>query len=178
MSVNAKKLAFLSLLLAFDVVLIILSGILEFNTLFLLAAASFCVGIAIRESGKQFGFGFYLGSILLSLLLAPNKLYCITYAAMGLYIIVIEFAFDKLIRISDIRNRRRVFWLIKYVVFNLLLVPILLIMPKLIYEGDINMRILGVICLAAQILLFIYDKAYDYFQSTVWNKIRKYMRLI
>jgi hypothetical protein len=51
-------------------------------------------------------------------------------------------------------------------------------MPKLIYEGDLNLRILGVLCSAAQILLFIYDKAYEYFQSTVWNKIRKYMRLI
>ncbi len=178
MSVNAKKLAFLSLLLSFDVLLIILSGILEFNTLFLLAAASFCVGIAIRESSKQLGFGFYLGSILLSLLLAPNKLYCITYAAMGLYIVVIEFAFDKLIRIRDIRYRRKDFWLIKYIVFNLMLIPMLLLMPKLIYEGDLNLRILGVLCSAAQILLFIYDKAYEYFQSTVWNKIRKYMRLI
>ena len=178
MSVNAKKLAFLSLLLSFDVLLIILSGILEFNTLFLLAAASFCVGIAIRESSKQLGFGFYLGSILLSLLLAPNKLYCITYAAMGLYIVVIEFVFDKLIRISDLRYRRKAFWLIKYIVFNLMLIPILLLMPKLIYEGDLNLRILGVLCLVAQILLFIYDKAYDYFQSTVWNKVRKYIRLI
>ena len=40
MLLNAKKLAFLGLLLAITVLLIILSGVLEFNTIFLLAGAS------------------------------------------------------------------------------------------------------------------------------------------
>ena len=33
------------LLMAFDVVLIILSGVLDFNTLFFLAAAAFLIGV-------------------------------------------------------------------------------------------------------------------------------------
>ena len=49
MHVNTRKLAVSGLLMAFDVVLIILSGIIDFNTLFLLAAAAFLVGVIIRE---------------------------------------------------------------------------------------------------------------------------------
>jgi uncharacterized membrane protein len=60
MLLNAKKLAFLGLLLAVTVVLIILSGVFEFNTLFLLAAASFGVGIAIRKVISELGQDFIL----------------------------------------------------------------------------------------------------------------------
>ncbi|HWT76899.1 MAG TPA: hypothetical protein VN258_19535 [Mobilitalea sp.] len=179
MYLNAKKLAFLGLLLAFDVVLIILSGILEFNTLFLLAAASFCVGIAIRESSKQFGFGFFLASILLGLILAPNKFHCITYAAMGLYLVVVEYAFDQLAKIKGNSNSRRksLFWLIKYLTFNVMYLPILFLLPKLIYQGNLNIKLLAVFILAGQVALFIYDKAYEYFQRSVWGKMRGYLKL-
>ena len=44
MHVNTRKMAVSGLLMAFAVVLIILSGILDFNTLFFLAAAAFLIG--------------------------------------------------------------------------------------------------------------------------------------
>ena len=43
MHVNTRKMAVSGLLMAFAVVLIILSGILDFNTLFFLAAAAFLI---------------------------------------------------------------------------------------------------------------------------------------
>ena len=58
MFLSTRKLTFLGLLLAVTVLLIVLSGILEFNTLFLLAAASFGVGIAVREAGVPMGVGY------------------------------------------------------------------------------------------------------------------------
>ncbi len=175
MSLNAKKLAFLGLLLAFDVILLILSGIIEFNTLFLLAAASFCVGIAIREAGKNMGLGFYLGSILLGLILAPNKLYCITYAGMGLYVVLIEYFYDRLSKFQG--NRLRLYWVIKFVVFNVMYLPMLLLMPKLIYTGKINSIIIVVLFVAGQLVLFLYDRAYDYFQRHIWGKLRIHLKL-
>jgi hypothetical protein len=177
MLLNAKKLAFLGLLLAFDVLLIILSGILEFNTLFLLAGASFCVGIAIRESGQSFGLGFFLASILLSLILAPNKFYCITYAAMGFYLVIAEYSYDKLLKVGDSGNRRKLLWVIKFVEFNIMYIPILIFLPKLIFQGEVNSGLLAVLLIAGQIALIIYDKAYHYFQSNIWGKIRRYMKL-
>ena len=72
------------LLMAFDVVLIILSGVLDFNTLFFLAAAAFLIGVIIREYDLRYGLAFFLGCLILGALLAPQKLYCITYAMMGI----------------------------------------------------------------------------------------------
>ena len=49
MPVNGKKMAVSGLLMALSVVMIVLSGILDFNTLFFLAAAAFCVGIIVNR---------------------------------------------------------------------------------------------------------------------------------
>lgn len=183
MLLNAKKLAFMGLLLAVTVVLIILSGVFEFNTLFLLAAASFGVGIAIRESSLRIGAGFYLAAVLLSIMLAPNKLYIITFVAMGLYIVIIEYAFDKLAGIrwkhndTAIRNRSMVYWGLKYLIFNLMFIPILLFLPKLIYPGKLSIIILGVLLFGGQVALFLFDAAYRYFQGAIWGKIRSKLKL-
>lgn len=177
MFLNAKKLAFLGLLLAFDVILVVFSGILEINTLFLLAAASFCVGIAIREEGKSIGFGFYLASILLGLILAPNKFYCITYAAMGMYLVLIEYAFDKLVQIKNSNKRKILFWIMKYLVYNVMFLPILFLLPKLIYQGELSTWLLALLLVVGQVALFVYDQAYNYFQRSVWGKVRGRFKL-
>lgn len=177
MLLNTRKLAFLGLLLALDVILIVLSGVIEMNTLFLLAAASFCVGIAIRESGKRIGFGFYLASILLGLILTPNKLYCITYAAFGLYLVIVENTYDKLTSVKERSNRRLIFWVVKYAAFNLMFLPILIFLPKLIYQGAIKPVLFALLILAGQVALFIFDKAYEYFQGAVWGKVRRRFKL-
>ena len=177
MYVNAKKIAFLGLLLAATTLLVILSGILEFNTLFLLAGASFGVGIAIRECKLRIGFGFYIGSVLLSFILAPNKFYCITYSAMGLYLVIIEYFFITLSNVNWKKNRIIIFWIIKYVTFNLMYIPILLFLPKLIYQGEISTGLLVILILVGQIVLFIYDTAHNYFQKGIWDKVRKNLHL-
>ena len=53
MHVKAKQIAFGGLLLAVTVVCMALGSVIETNTLFLLAAAAFFVGIVIREFGLQ-----------------------------------------------------------------------------------------------------------------------------
>lgn len=172
MLLGAKRVAFLGLLLAFAVILVILGGIIESSTLFLLAGASFCVGIAIRESGIRFGIGFLIASTLLSLILAPNKFYCITFAGMGLYLVIIEFSWEKLATVKWNRDRKGVFWMIKFVTFNSLYIPMILFLPKLIFPGNSSKELLAVSLLAGQFVLIIYDQAYRYFQRSVWGKLR------
>ncbi len=177
MLLNAKKIAFLGLLLAVTVLLIVLSGIIEFNTLFLLGAASFCVGIAVRESSIRYGTGFYLGAILLGLILAPNKFYCITFAAMGFYILVVEYSFDRLANLKGNVGRSKLYWLIKYITFNVVYIPMVVFLPKLIYQGEINPIIAIIMLVAGQAVLFVYDMAYRYFQCYIWGKLRNKLTL-
>ncbi len=177
MHLSTKKLAFLGLLLAVAVVLIILSGIFEFNTLFLLAAASFCVGIAFRESGIRVAFGFYFASLILGVLLAPNKLYCVTYAAMGFYLLSSEFFYDSLQKVVSKSRQRMLLWLLKYLIFNLMYLPAVFLLPKLFYSGTLNGPLIVVLLIGGQLSLYVFDKAYQYFQGVIWEKIRRSLKL-
>lgn len=62
MHVKAKQIAFGGLLLAVTVVCMALGSVIETNTLFLLAAAAFFVGIVIREFGASYRGGLLSGS--------------------------------------------------------------------------------------------------------------------
>ncbi|PKM93757.1 MAG: hypothetical protein CVU84_14340 [Firmicutes bacterium HGW-Firmicutes-1] len=177
MLLGAKKMAFLGLLLAWAVLLVVLSGILEFNTLFLLAGASFCVGIAIRECGLRLGVGFLIGSALLSFILAPNKFYCITFSGMGLYLVVVEFTWEKLAMITWCKKRNRIFWVLKLIIFNCIYIPIILFFPEFIIPGKMSKGFLAVLLLGGQLVLIIYDQAYRYFQKTIWGKLRGYLHI-
>lgn len=164
--------AFGGMLLALTVICMFLGSIIETSTLFLLAAASFFVGIVLREFGEKTGIAFYLAGVLLGLIAAPNKFYAASYAAMGLYILVIELAWPRLGRLSGNRNRRGIFWMIKYIVFNMVYIPAVLCFQELLFAHKLSTGVLLGVLAAGQIGLFFYDRAYEYVQRELWNKFR------
>lgn len=172
MHVKAKKMAFGGFLLALTIVCMALGSVIETNTLFLLAAASYFVGIIIREMGMRMGLAFYLAAVLLGFLLAPNKLYVISFAAMGFYILAIEFAWNLLGRTQEKINRRVLFWGMKYLLFNLLYLPMLLFFQQLLFGRSLPLLWLAGAIAAGQAGLWIYDKAYEYVQQHIWGKYR------
>ena len=172
MHVAAKKMAMAGLLAAFTVVMLILSSVIETNSLFLIAAASFCVGIAVREWGLLFGFAFLVAAVILNLVVAPNKLYCITYAGMGLYIWLSEMLWEKIAAKEKLSCRTVWLWIGKYFIFNAMYIPVLFFMPKLIFTGKINGLAAIAFLMIGQIVFLIYDLAYRYFQAQVWGRLR------
>lgn len=171
MPVKTRQVAFLGLLAAIVSILIVFASILETNTLFLLAAAAYLVGIAIREYGLRLGVGFFLACILLGFLLSPNKLYVFTYAGLSFYILGNEASYLLLTKKQVKVNKRVHFW-IKLVLFNIIYLPAIILFPKLLFVGIISTPILIGLLAGGQVGWLIYDKAYDYFQSTIWGKFR------
>ena len=172
MHVGAKKIATAGLLVAFSVIMVVLSSIVESSSLFFIAAGSFCVGIAIREWGVTFGVGFYISSIILNLLIAPNKLYCFTFGAMGLYLLLSEILWEKIAAAKELSHRTVKLWIGKYVIFNVIYAPILFLMPKLIFTGKMNGLAAIILFLLGQVIFPIYDVAYRYFQGRIWGALR------
>ncbi len=156
--------------MALAVLCIVLSGILEFNTLFLLAAASFLTGINVREGGPAAGGAFYVGTVALGFLLAPNKLYCVTFAAMGFYILLDEGLFLAAGRAH--RGKKAILWTGKFLLFNVLYLPALFFFPRLLFPEGIQGVWLWGAAAAGQILFLIYDRAYEYFLTVLWERFR------
>ncbi len=163
------------MMLALTVLCIFLSGVLEFNTLFLLGLASFTVGIVIREFDIKFGVAYLAAAVLLGFVLSPNKLYCFTFLAMGAYVLITELLWPLMKKLSlKFRvNLKVCLWICKFVVFNAIYLPILFLFPKLLFAGDLDSRLIVVALIVGQIVLVIYDLAYDYFQRRIWGKYRK-----
>ena len=172
MHVKAKTVAFGGLLLALTVVFMALGSIIETSTLFLLAAASFFVGIVVREFGLRAGAAFYIAAVLLGFITAPNKFYVLTFAAMGFYIWGIEAAWRWLERHPQYRNRRMIFWISKYIIFNIVYIPIVIAFRGMLFARAVSDTMMIVVILGGQIGLFIYDRAYDYVQVHLWGKLR------
>lgn len=173
MHVKAKTMAFCGLLLALSVICMVLGSIIETNTLFLLGAASFFVGIVVRCFGKKAGAAFYLAGVLLGFIVAPNKFYVFTFGAMSLYILIREFAWEWLgRRKADVKKKRQQLWIIKYAVFNVLYIPTVLGFQNLLFAKDLGMGWLLVIIAAGQVGLLIYDGAYEYVQRYMGKWLR------
>ena len=172
MHVKAKTVAFGGLLLALTVVFMALGSIIETSTLFLLAAASFFVGIVVREFGLKAGAAFYLAAVLLGFITAPNKFYVLTFTAMGVYIWGIEAVWRWREKRPRYGNIRMIFWISKYVIFNIVYIPIAIAFRDLLFARAVSdMLLIGVI-IGGQIGLFVYDKAYEYVQVHIWGKMR------
>ena len=131
MHVKARMTAFSGLLLALSVVCMALGSVIETNTLFLLAAASYFVGIIIREFGWRF-----LG------------------------------------KSSEKMQKSWIFWVMKYVVFNLMYIPMVLIFQELLFMKELSGGLLLAVLAAGQVGVWIYDRAYEYVQVHIWNKFR------
>lgn len=172
MHVKAKTLAFGGLLLALTVVFMALGSVIETSTLFLLAAASFFVGIVVREFGLRAGAAFYIAAVLLGFITAPNKFYVLTFAAMGLYIWGIEAVWRYLEKKMKLGNRRVIFWISKFIIFNVIYIPIVVIFRDLLFAREISGVMQILILAGGQIGLYIYDMAYEYVQVHIWGKMR------
>ncbi len=172
MHVRIKQIAISGLLAAFSAVLMVLSATIETNSLFLIAAASFGVGIVIREWGIPFAWGYYIASSLINLLVSPNKFYCITYAMMGMYILLSEWLWEKIAESGYLSYRMTLLWLGKYVIFNVMYIPSVLFLQDMLFSRRVQSLGIALVILAGQAALFIFDNAYRYFQSAIWGRIR------
>lgn len=173
MHVNAKIVAMGGLMLAFTEVCISLGSVIESNTLFLLAAASFLVGIMIREAGLKVGGSFCFAGILMGVLLAPNKFYVFSYAGMSIYIFIREFSWEKLSKTAEKTNRMKIFLLVKMIAFNLIYLTGILAGWKIFLSKEISWPLLIGVVVIGQIGFLIYDMAYEYVQRQIWTKIRR-----
>lgn len=172
MHVNARKIALSGVLAAFAVVLIVMGSIFETSTLFLLAAAAFCVGIAVREWGIPYGAAFLTACILLGVIVSPQKMYCVTFAAMGIYILLAETGWEVLAKADRIRKKKAILWVWKYAVFNCMFLPAIYLFPSLLIAKKMTGTLFLILAAAGQAGIFIFDRAYVYFQAEVWGRLR------
>ena len=113
-----------------------------------------------------------MAAVLLGFILAPNKFYVITFGAMGLYILVIEGVWRLLAKNPGRLRGRGLFWGVKYLVFNVMYIPAVLLFQELLFSRSLSPAVLVGVLAAGQAGLWIYDNAYEYTQAHIWSRMR------
>lgn len=184
MHLKSKGLAYTGVWMALAVILIILSSLVESSSMFLLAAASFLTGVVQRRFRFRAAACFGMGTFVLGLILAPNKLYCFTYLAFSVYVILAEWFREKKKDQAEEKrekNGRRLSgmageWIAKGIVYHLLLAVSLIAVWKLVGPAGIvseewlgrlekNRVLLIIPVMGAEILWLLFDRAYLFFQE-------------
>lgn len=161
MLLKSKDIAYLGVLLGLNQLFIILSSVIETNTLILFGAAALIVGVVIVEFGGKSGILFYVASCFLGFVLTFNKIEIITYIMFfGIYSII-KYIIEKKIENKAIEI------IIKFIYFNVTLLAMYFIVNRFITIKLFWWMIIGV-----QIIFFIYDYAFTIFINYYMNKIR------
>lgn len=166
MLLKSKDIAYLGVLLGINQLFIILSSVIETNTIILFAAAALIIGIVIVEFGVKSGVVFYVASCILGFFLTFNKIEMITYIIFfGLYSIIksiIECKIDK--KVTS--------WIIKIICFNLLIVILYFTI-----KAFIVLKLYWWMIVLAQVLFLVYDYAFTVFINYYINIIRPKLKL-
>ena len=96
-------------------------------------------------------------------------------AGMGLYILVSEIVWEHMgRRVTEEKERQYIgfFWLVRFLIFNILYIPTVFLMQDILFGKKLGIGLLAVVILLGQLGLFVYDCAYRYVQSSIWNKLR------
>jgi hypothetical protein len=156
---KSKKIALSGILIAFTIILLMLTNYINFNKLFLYSLASLPIAIIIIEFGLKYGVIFYIASSILGAIIVPNKIipYILFFGIYG----IIKFLIEK---------DRNIFieLLLKLISFNLLFAII-----YFAFKFFIKITIpLWIVIIAAQGVFLIYDYVYSYFIGYYNNKLR------
>ncbi len=181
---RSGHIAWCGVIMAISVILQISAGVIETSSFFLLAAASFLTGCIERKCGIKMAAGFSVGAVILGFILAPQKLYCFTYAGFCVYVLVAEYFRRKkeLCQNSELKRNLtydlRVQYIIKGILYHILLIVAVFISVKIggfefIFSNEFIEKIkttpLYIIIIAGiiavELLWLIFDKAYIFFQE-------------
>lgn len=174
MHVKAGRIAWLGLLAALTAVFVSLAALIETNTLCFLGLATFCIGIVIREWGWKQGAIFALTSTILCFLVAPNKIYVLTFALMGVYLLLSEGIWEICARWGRLRHRTLWVWVGRTFVFQCMYLTILIGFPELFLGKKTEGVWFLVAVLIGQVALVIYEMAYACFQQQIWGRMRRH----
>lgn len=161
MLLKSRDIAYLGVLLGINQLFIILSSVIETNTVILFAAAALTVGIVIVEFGGKSGTVFYAASCILGFFLTFNKIELITYIMFfGLYSIVKH--------VLEIKTgNKTILYALKLIYFNIALAAMYFTV-KLFIPFELKWWMI----LAGQVLFLIYDYAFTIFITGYTDSIR------
>lgn len=177
---QANRMALLGVMAAVATVFLLLGTIIPVNTLFFTAAAAFLAGIATVMFGGRLGFVFYMVCGVLDFLLNPNKFHVFLYLMLAGYTLLSELVWKGMERgmqdgVSAGRRKERLHRGIRFILFLILYIPLLIFVPELFVSADIlkHQWFFVIMIIAGVIAWVIFDLAYAICKRFFWKYIKR-----
>lgn len=167
MHLKTGELAFTGIMAALSVLLILAGCYIDSSTIFFLAAAAYLTGVVEYNCKLAAGIIHLCGSFVVGIVIAPQKLYCITFLCFGVYILVAE-----LLEAARFNGRIsvRMLWSIKCILFQILFFTMFFVYNY--FVGFDDALIISGIIAGAEVFWIIYDRAYIMFQRKYGHMFR------
>ena len=157
----SKKISYIGIILAINLILLILINVIPMNTIFLMGLASLPISIIIMEYGPKSGFVFYIASVILGFIVINSKFQWIlntfTFSIYGLIKYIIE-------RDRPIYTE----YILKMLFANIAIFIVYLILKPFVY---IPINLFTV--LTFEVLFIVYDHIYSLFIEYYNTKLKK-----
>ena len=170
MLLKSSDLTFASMMAALAVIIVTVAGYVDVSTIFFMALAAFLGGIVERRTSIKYGIMFVAASGILSFILAPQKMYILTFMVFAIYILLEEY-YER----ANVGSKRIFPIVIKAIAYNVMVILACLIcyliyglefLENTKYYDVINDHLLVAIIaflILNQVFLFIFDRAYYFF---------------
>lgn len=159
---QSKKIAVLGIMAALSTVLTVLGTVISVNTVFFTAAAAFLTGIAVIYCGMGYAAAYYAVCLLLDVLVNPDKMNVILFAALAGYILLAEGSYCGMHKMPDGKKKEWLHRGIRLLLFEVMYLPLILFLPQLFVSETILAAawFLPLMIPAGIVCWFIYDAAY------------------
>ncbi|MDR2361043.1 MAG: hypothetical protein LBD85_07225 [Oscillospiraceae bacterium] len=149
---KTRKLALSSLITAFAVVLCWVAAVMPSGSVALVGIAGLLTAIVVVECGYSWALGKFAATIMLVLLLVPDRMIVLMYAGIfGWYPVI-----KSLLERGKLRSAAQ--WAIKVLILNAALVLGYIAASNLfILAGEPNTRLLLIVLLPAEVAFVLYD---------------------
>lgn len=180
MLLKAKAVAIGGLFTALAVVSLILSGVINTSSMFFIVLAAFFIGTVMMVTNLVYGISAGTATFLLGLMLAPKKMYCLTFSICAAYVLAEEFFLEK--KRSGNSVNPVLEWSVKAGAF---IIPLVIegaiefylfgldaLMPGLFSNLSLALKI--ILCLViAIVMVLIIDRAYIVYSRYAMNMVKR-----
>ncbi len=177
MHVKTKKLAIAGVTLALAMVFVLLATLINWNSLFFYIIGGFLIGAVIRLCEMKMAAGYFAASSVLGFFLAGDKVEIFTFIFAEIYILGREavWMFISKDKTRSIRKVRIMYLVSRWLIFQLMFVPVVIFMPSLLIVGKTSLKMQFFIWGIGQVFWYLADYCYSVFQKVFETRfIKKY----
>lgn len=166
---KSKQISLGAMVTVFSILVMLMTSILPTIEIFLLCLSSYLISILIIEADKPTATLSFLATAILGALLVPNKLIIMSYIGFFGYYGILKSYIEGL-------NNLVLEWVIKILIFNIMVFINYLIFIKL-FANNIDLPFsLGVVVLVLQVEFVIYDYVFSMFIDYYHSKLSKMIK--